>query len=149
MTRLLFVCLGNICRSPTAEAVTRALVGQRQLEISVDSAGTGAWHVGNPPDRRMQAAASAAGYDMSSLRARQVTARDFQQFDIIYAMDRQNQIDLERIRPTGAVTPVRLFLEASGLQDADVPDPYYEGGFDSVVTLIERGSAALLDTLPR
>lgn len=149
MTRLLFVCLGNICRSPTAEAVVGALARQRSQPLTLDSAGTGAWHIGNPPDPRMQDAARAAGYDMRHLRARQVARADFTRFDVIYAMDRQNAADLERLRPVGASAPIRLFLGHLNTGAQDVPDPYYTGGFDGVVALIERAGAALLDDLGR
>ena len=153
--RLLFVCLGNICRSPTAEAVTRALAADRGLAMTLDSAGTGNWHIGHPPDPRMQAAAKRAGYDLSSLRARQVTPADFTRFDVVFAMDRQNLADLEALRPpqngAQALADLRLFRshdpEGGTGRHADVPDPYLEGGFDQVLRLIERTSGALLDAL--
>ena len=142
--RILFVCLGNICRSPTAEGVTRVLAEQAGIAVVLDGAGTGAWHVGEPPDRRMQAAARAAGYDLSSLRARQAVAEDFDRFDLILAMDEQNRLDLEALRPAGNETPVRLFLSYGHSGRRDVPDPYYEGGFDAVVAMIEDAAAGLL-----
>ncbi|MEO1679834.1 MAG: low molecular weight protein-tyrosine-phosphatase [Pseudomonadota bacterium] len=135
--RLLMVCLGNICRSPTAEAALRAEATAHGLALEVDSAGTGSWHVGNPPDARMRVAAARAGLAMDHLRARQVGPRDFTRFDAIYAMDASNRADLEALRPSGNATPVHLF-RADGL---DVPDPYYTSTFDEVVTLI-RGEAA-------
>lgn len=149
--RLLFVCLGNICRSPTAEAVTRALGERAGQALALDSAGTGDWHVGAAPDPRMQEAARAAGYDLSALRARQVTREDFHAFDTIYAMDRQNLRDLQAIDPGGGAA-LRLFRDhdpEGGPGAQDVPDPYLEGGFDGVLRLIERTSARLLDDLPR
>ncbi len=146
---VLFVCLGNICRSPTAEAVTRALAGARGLSLVIDSAGTGNWHVGAAPDPRMQEAARAAGYELADLRARQVIRQDFERFDAIYAMDRQNLRDLEAIRPPGARAGLRLFRSHDPLGGADVPDPYLEGGFDAVVGLVERTAARLLDDLTR
>jgi len=147
--RLLFVCLGNICRSPTAEAVTRALAEARGLPLVIDSAGTGNWHLGAPPDSRMQHAAREAGYDLAHLRARQVTRQDFERFDVIYAMDRQNLRDLEALRPRGGAAELRLFRSHDPEGGADVPDPYLEGGFDGVVALVERTAARLLDDLPR
>lgn len=143
--RLLFVCLGNICRSPTAEGVTRTLAERAGLDVLLDSAGTGNWHQGEPPDRRMQAAARRAGYDLSALRARQAIAADFERFDLILAMDEQNRRDLERIRPAGNETALRLMLSFGGTELRDVPDPYYSGGFDSVLKLIENAASALLD----
>jgi protein-tyrosine phosphatase len=147
--RLLFVCLGNICRSPTAEAVTRALAERRGLALDLDSAGTGDWHLGAPPDPRMQAAARAAGYDLSALRARQVGPDDFRRFDILYAMDRQNARDLDALRPAGASAELRLFRTHDPEGGRDVPDPYLEGGFDGVLRLVERTAAHLLDDVER
>lgn len=149
MTRILFVCLGNICRSPTAHGVFQALVRQRDLEsaIGVDSAGTGGWHVGEVPDRRATAAARERGYDLSSLRARQVTAADFAAFDYILAMDRDNLRNLEALRPAGYEGQLRLFLDYHpDPSTRDVPDPYYgEGdGFDFVLDLVEEASRGLL-----
>ncbi|MBK5932666.1 protein tyrosine phosphatase [Rhodovulum imhoffii] len=144
MTRILFVCLGNICRSPTAEGVFRGLAEAAGVAVQVDSAGTGGWHVGNPPDRRAQAAAAARSYDLSGLRARQVCPEDFDRFDLILAMDRSNRADLERLRPAGNTTPVRLFLDYAGGSQREVPDPYYEGGFDRVLDLIEAASRGVL-----
>ena len=127
--RVLFVCLGNICRSPAADAVMRKLAP----DWEIDSAGTGAWHVGNPPDERSAAEGARRGYDLTSLRARQFAAADFDRFDHIYAMDRSNLRNIEKLRPSGNPTQVELFLE-----NADVPDPYYEGGFDHMYDLIEK-----------
>lgn len=145
--RILFVCLGNICRSPTAEGVTRALAEKAGVSVELDSAGTGSWHVGDPPDRRMQAAARAAGYDLSELRARQSQPSDFETFDLILAMDEQNRMDLERLRPAGNETPVRLFLSYGSSGRVNVPDPYYDGGFDGVVRMIEEAAEGLLAEL--
>lgn len=146
-TRILFVCLGNICRSPTAEGVFTALAAKAGATVEVDSAGTGDWHVGDPPDARAQAEAAGRGYDLSVLRARQAVAADFARFDLILAMDRANLAALERMRPAGSATPVRLFLDyADGPRD-EVPDPYYEGGFDLVLDLIEDASTGLLARL--
>lgn len=144
MTRILCVCLGNICRSPTAEAVLRHKGGDR---IRVDSAGTGGWHIGNRPYAPAIQAAEKRGYDLSNLRARKVTARDFDTFDLILAMDPHNQNDLEAMRPTGNATPVRLILEfAPHLGATDVPDPYYTGDFEQALDLIEAASEALLQS---
>lgn len=145
--RLLFVCLGNICRSPTAEGVMRALAKRDGVVLELDSAGTGAWHIGEPPDRRMQAAARAAGYDFSDLRARQAVAEDFDRFDLILAMDEENAAALERLRPAGNDTPVRLMLSHGASGRREVPDPYYDGGFDAVLRMIEEAAEGLLAQL--
>jgi protein-tyrosine phosphatase len=149
---ILFVCLGNICRSPTAEAVMRTLAAREapQLSLRVDSAGTSNYHPGSPPDRRSQAAALLRGYDMSGLRARQVRRSDFEQFDLILAMDHENLEDLRAAAPTAAHPRIRLFLEyAERPARLDVPDPYYggPGGFDEVLDLIEAASRGLLKQL--
>lgn len=141
--RLLFVCLGNICRSPTAEAVAAALAPRHGLTLSVDSAGTGDWHLGHPPDPRMQEAARAAGYDLSGLRARQIGAADFARFDLILAMDRRNLADIEALR-RGSETPATLLLPFGSDGGTDVPDPYLVGGFGETVTLIEGAVDGLL-----
>lgn len=142
MTRVLFVCLGNICRSPAAEGVTRALAALRGLDLELDSAGTGDWHVGSPPHPPMIAAARARGVDLGSLRARQVCTADFGRFDLILGMDRANLEAIERLRPRGSATPVQLFLAK-----AEVPDPYFDGSFEAALDLIEAGAARLLDQL--
>lgn len=142
--RILFVCLGNICRSPTAEAVARKLAAEAGLAVEVDSAGTGAWHIGNPPDGRMTTAAAKAGYDLTPLRARQFETRDFEQFDLILAMDRSNLAEIERQRPVGSTTPAALLLPHGTSGREEVPDPYYEGGFELVVELIEDAMHGLL-----
>lgn len=139
MTRILIVCLGNICRSPTAEAVLRDLARAEGPGIEVDSAGTGDWHVGNPPHPPAIRAAAARGYDMQALRARQVRAEDFHAFDLILAMDRANLRDLGALRPADAPADLRLFLG-----DDEVPDPYFTGDFDGALDLIEAGARACL-----
>lgn len=153
MTRLLFVCLGNICRSPTAEGVMRALVREAGLErrIELDSAGTGAWHVGESPDARATDAARRRGIALEGA-AREVRPRDFEEFDLILAMDRSNQRNLQRLAPDApAREKVRLLREwdpgAGG--ELDVPDPYYGGpdGFDRVLDLVQASCAALLEEL--
>jgi protein-tyrosine phosphatase len=147
--RILFVCLGNICRSPTAEVVFRevALREAPDLTFQVDSAGTAGYHVGQAPDPRTRAAALRRGYDLSPLRARVVEPPDFEEFDLILAMDRENLFDLQRRAPHNARERVRLFLEfAPELGTTDVPDPYYGGsnGFEEVLDLVEAASRGLL-----
>ncbi|MAY31425.1 MAG: low molecular weight phosphotyrosine protein phosphatase [Rhodovulum sp.] len=145
--RILFVCLGNICRSPSAHGVFETLAAREGLDVVVESAGTGGWHIGDPPDRRATAEAAARGYDLSHLRAQQVTARDFGRFDLIIGMDHANIAALERMRPMGDDTPVDLFLSYGTSTRTEVPDPYYEGGFDMVLDLIEDASAGLITRL--
>jgi len=145
--RVLFVCLGNICRSPTAEGVCTHLARQRGMAVTADSAGTGGWHVGEPPDRRAIAAASSRGYDISALRARQVGRADFDRFDLILGMDESNIAALERLRPAMSETPVEPFLRYAPGPETEVPDPYYDGGFDRVIELVEMAGRGLLDAL--
>jgi protein-tyrosine phosphatase len=147
--RILFVCMGNICRSPTAEGVFRQQVEAAGLggHIRVDSCGTAAYHVGEPPDARSRAAAAARGYDLSQQRARQFSAADFQRFDWILAMDRSNLAQLEALRPAHWQGYLGLMLTlAPELSREEVPDPYYggSGGFEEVLDLLETASAALL-----
>ena len=152
--RVLFVCLGNICRSPTAEAVFREFVRHHApgLEVQIDSAGTADFHVGEPPDPRALRAAAARGLDMSGLRARQVERSDFERFDLILAMDRSNQAALLELSPPEYRSRVRLLLEfAAAAGREDVPDPYYGGvqGFDEVLDLVEEAAAGLLAEVRR
>ncbi|MBM2765191.1 low molecular weight protein-tyrosine-phosphatase [Burkholderia anthina] len=147
-----FVCLGNICRSPTAEGVMRHQVDAAGLtaRIAIDSAGTGDWHVGEPPDTRAQAAAHTRGYDLSALRARQVSAADFERFDLLLAMDEANLAELHRRCPPQHRDKVRLLMEfAPGAAETEVADPYFGGaqGFEQVLDQVERACAGLLDTL--
>lgn len=149
MVKVLFVCLGNICRSPTAEGVFRDLVAKKGLsdQIITDSAGTGAWHVGSPPDERAQKAALARGVDLSDLRARKAIAKDFIQFDYVLAMDRSNYANLQQICPPGYEDRLHMFLSFfENSPEEEVPDPYYGGaaGFDYVLDLIEEASVGLL-----
>ncbi|HEY3654259.1 MAG TPA: low molecular weight protein-tyrosine-phosphatase [Steroidobacteraceae bacterium] len=151
-TSILFVCLGNICRSPTAEGVLRHLVTTQapQLSVEIDSAGTGDYHLGDPPDARSQRAAMRRGIDLSGLRARQVTARDFAHFDLILAMDRSNLRALQSIRPAASHAQLRLFLEyAGGLDDLEVPDPYNgdASGFERVLDLATLAAQGLIAEL--
>ncbi len=146
-TRILFVCLGNICRSPTAEVVFRAAARRAGLgsALTIDSAGTGDWHVGNPPDYRAIEHAARRGYDLSMLRARQVNLTDFDRYDWILSMDRAVLAHLELMRPAPFSGYLGLFLDlAPQLGLRDVPDPYDEGpeGFELTLDLIERGSEA-------
>lgn len=145
--RILFVCLGNICRSPTAHGVFRQQAAQAGLSVMIDSAGTGDWHRGDPPDHRAIKAAAGRGYDLSDLRARQITAGDFTKFDRIYAMDRRNLRNIEALRPEGNTTPICLFLDLIGQSGQDVPDPYYDNSFEQMLDLIESGAEALLRDL--
>ena len=143
--RVLCVCLGNICRSPTAEAVLRAQAGDR---IEVDSAGTAGWHVGKPPYAPAIEAAVARGYDLRLLRARQITPADFDRFDLILAMDEDNLADIESLRPAETDTPVRLFLDyAPDVGRTAVPDPYYTRDFEEALDLIEVAARGLLAKL--
>lgn len=144
--RLLFVCLGNICRSPAAEGVVRRAFDAAGIAAELDSAGTGGWHVGAPPDPRMQAAARARGIDLSGLRARRARPEDFVAFDLILAMDSDNLADLESIRPEGARAELRRMLDFHpNPPRRDVPDPYYGGdaGFDHVLDLLEGAAEGL------
>lgn len=147
-TSVLFVCLGNICRSPTAHGVFQTLVEQQGFgaDIYVDSAGTAAYHVGNPPDQRSVAAARSRGYDLTALRARQVNAEDFQQFDYILAMDQENLLNLQRLQPANFNGHLGLFLPFGQCVETEVPDPYYGGvdGFEQVLDLVENASMGLL-----
>ncbi len=150
MAKVLFVCMGNICRSPTAEGVFRHLVEGEGLggQIMVDSAGTHAYHVGEPPDRRAQAAARRRGVDLSRQRARKAKSGDFKQFDYVLAMDRDNHAELAAICPPGEEHRLKLFLDfAPELDTGDVPDPYYGGGrgFEVVLDMVEKASQGLLD----
>lgn len=149
MVKVLFVCMGNICRSPTAEGVFRQLVNQAGLsdQIHIDSAGTHAYHVGEPPDRRAQAAARNRNIDLSSQRARKVHDEDFEQFDYVLAMDNSNYAELEFISELDQQHKLRLFLDfADNTDTREVPDPYYGGdrGFEHVLDLVEAASQGLL-----
>jgi protein-tyrosine phosphatase len=161
-TRVLFVCLGNICRSPTAEGVMRALVAREGLQdrIQLESAGTGAWHVGSAPDERATAAALTRGVELEG-RARQVMPEDFEEFDLLLAMDRENLRELRRLAPSDELrAKVRLLREFDPASAAlgpageaggelDVPDPYYggAGGFDEVFELVQAACEGLLERL--
>ncbi|GGC82013.1 low molecular weight protein-tyrosine-phosphatase [Vreelandella lutescens] len=153
MTRVLFVCLGNICRSPTAEGVFQRSLDRAGLSkrVSIDSCGVGDWHVGKAPDARAQAAALRRGVDISHLRARQLNASDFLEFDYVLGMDRENLAAMQLLKPADSQAKVGLFLAYAGLPDTDVPDPYYggESGFEQVLDMIEQASAGLIEELTR
>lgn len=150
MVKVLFVCMGNICRSPTAEGVFRAKVEAAGLseQIQIDSAGTHDYHIGKAPDSRTQVAAKQRGYDLSRLRGRQVTAQDFLAFDYVLAMDLDNLAILQRLRPKNASSHLGLFLAyARSHSQREVPDPYYGGaaGFERVLDMVEDAAEGLLN----
>ncbi|ATH79143.1 MULTISPECIES: low molecular weight protein-tyrosine-phosphatase [Halomonadaceae] len=153
MKRVLFVCLGNICRSPTAEGVFQQAVVRAGLDdrITIDSCGVGDWHVGKAPDPRSQAAARQRGIEIGHLRARQLKVSDFHEFDYVLGMDRENLAAMRALQPANSQAQVGLLLDYAGLPQSDVPDPYYGGddGFEQVLDLIERASQGLLDELQR
>jgi len=147
--KVLFVCMGNICRSPTAEGVFRHLVKQEQLEnfIETDSAGTHAYHVGEPPDRRAQLTATNRGIDISDLKARRVHEKDYEEFDYILAMDRDNLEILMAQTPKHLAERISLFLDfAEDHPESEVPDPYYGGpkGFERVFDMVNEAALGLL-----
>ncbi len=151
---VLFVCMGNICRSPTAEGVFRKVVSDAGLDahIHVDSAGTHAYHVNEPPDRRARAAAERRGFVLNNIRARRVIVEDFEHFDYILAMDEDNLLELQESAPEHHQSKISLFLEfAASTRELEVPDPYYGGavGFERVLDLVEEASRGLLETLKR
>lgn len=151
---VLFICMGNICRSPTAEAVFSHYVENAGVsgQISIDSAGTHDYHIGAPPDARAQRAAQQRGYDMSRLRGRQVCEEDFRRFDYVLAMDSSNLAILQRITPPGSATQPQLFLEyARHHSEREVPDPYYGGadGFERVLDMVEDAAQGLLEEIRR
>jgi len=146
--KILFVCFGNICRSPTVEGVARHLAACEapQLGLTFDSAGTAGYHSGDAPDPRSQRAALARGYDISGLRARQLTAQDFHRFDLLLAMDQDNLAAMRALAPRGAAGRARLFLSFHPQRgERAVPDPYYGGpaGFEAVLDLAEQGAREL------
>ncbi|GAA3907194.1 low molecular weight protein-tyrosine-phosphatase [Halomonas cibimaris] len=147
--KVLFVCLGNICRSPSAEGVFRRAVEQAglALRITVDSCGIGDWHAGNPPDERAQAAARRRGIDISGLRARQLRREDFYAFDYILPMDYGNLRDIRAMAPDAHGAHIELFLAFAGIPQGEVPDPYYGGeqGFEEVLDMIEAASQGLVE----
>ncbi|HYP81052.1 MAG TPA: low molecular weight protein-tyrosine-phosphatase [Steroidobacteraceae bacterium] len=150
--RILFVCLGNICRSPTVEAVARELARREApaLDLEFDSAGTAGYHIGDPPDARSVQAARHRGYDLSALRARQLQPGDFERFDLLLAMDEENLAQMQSMAPRGGAGRARLFLSfAPEAGHRSVPDPYYgdAAGFDTVLDLAEHGVRGMLRSL--
>ncbi|MFZ0266481.1 low molecular weight protein-tyrosine-phosphatase [Caulobacter sp.] len=147
---VLFVCLGNICRSPLAEAAFRVEAERRGLEVEIDSAGTGGWHVGDPPDRRAQAVARRQGVDISGYRGRQVKPEDFHRFTHVVALDRDNLADLRRIQPSDGTAALLLLLDVvEGRRGKSVADPYYGDDADFEVTWADAvvGAAGLADLI--
>jgi len=146
MTRLLFVCLGNICRSPTAEAVFAQRAWVAGLRVQVDSCGTSGWHQGEPPYPPAISAAAKRGYDLTALRARQISPADFTEFDHILVMDRRNLADVQALCPKGGTAP-QLFMSYAPAFAEEVPDPWYTGEFDTVLEMIEAASDGLIAAL--
>ena len=148
-TKILFVCMGNICRSPTAEAVFRHKASEAGLDVHIDSAGTIAHHVGEQPDSRSRREGESRGYDFTGQRARQLQKSDFHDFDHLFAMDSDNLRDMLSLCPADMQHKVRLFLTMIDGQVRDVPDPYYGGarGFTEVLELVEQASEALVNEL--
>ena len=146
--RILFVCLGNICRSPTAEGVFRAMAAEAGLAVEVDSCGTGGWHAGEAPHPPAIAAAGRRGYDLTGLRARQIDVGDFARFHRILVMDRANLRDVRALLPPGGVEP-ELFLTHAPQHGQEVPDPWYTGEYDRVLDMIEDASRGLIAALRR
>lgn len=151
--KVLFVCLGNICRSPTAEGVFRRELARAgcQDRVDIDSCGLGHWHLGKAPDPRAQAAAEQRGIDISGLRARQLQAQDFAGFDYVLGMDRDNLRAMLAMKPAHAKAHVGLLLDFADLAESEVPDPYYGGdeGFERVFTLLEAAAEGLVEHIQR
>lgn len=151
--KVLFVCLGNICRSPTAEGVFRRALEKAGLadEVVIDSCGVGSWHVGKAPDSRAQQAALCRGIDLSDLRARQLNEQDFAKFDYVLGMDQDNLRAMRDLKPANSQAHVSLLLDFAGTPGAEVPDPYYGGdeGFENVLNMIEAASEGLIQHLKR
>ncbi|BDP34662.1 TPA: low molecular weight phosphotyrosine protein phosphatase [Vibrio parahaemolyticus] len=149
MKKILVVCMGNICRSPTGEAVLRAKAKELGVDVDIDSAGTIGYHTGNTPDSRAMAAGKQRGYSFKGMRARQVSVQDFEDFDLVLAADKANLADLLDICPAEHRHKVSLFLSHSNSSYDEIPDPYYGGddGFELVLDLIEEASVAVLQKL--
>ena len=151
--KVLFVCLGNICRSPTAEGVFRRALEQAGMagQVEIDSCGVGNWHVGKAPDARAQQAALSRGIDITALRARQLSAQDFVDFDYLLGMDQDNVSAMRQLKPANSQAHVGLLLDFAGTPGGEVPDPYYGGeeGFENVLNMIEAASDGLIQHLKR
>lgn len=151
--KVLFVCLGNICRSPTAEGVFRRTLEQAGMAeaVQIDSCGVSDWHIGKAPDARAQQAALLRGIDLSGLRARQLSEQDFHDFDYVLGMDQDNLRAMRDLKPANSQAHVGLLLDFAGTPGAEVPDPYYGGdeGFENVLNMIEAASAGLIQHLKR
>ncbi|MFB9867608.1 low molecular weight protein-tyrosine-phosphatase [Vreelandella sulfidaeris] len=151
--KVLFVCLGNICRSPTAEGVFRRALEQAGMagQVEIDSCGVGNWHVGKAPDARAQQAALSRGIDITALRARQLSAQDFVDFDYVLGMDQDNVSAMRQLKPANSQAHVGLLLDFAGTPGGEVPDPYYGGeeGFENVLNMIEAASDGLIQHLKR
>lgn len=147
--KILVVCMGNICRSPTGEAILRAKSQQMGVDVDIDSAGTIGYHQGNPPDPRAKAAAEKRGYSFKGIRARKVIDSDFERFDLILAADEDNLADLKMQCPSHLQHKLRLFLSYADSDYEEIPDPYYGGdrGFELVIDLIEEASENILRSL--
>ena len=150
--KVLFVCLGNICRSPTAEAVLRSQAEAGGVELVIDSAGTAAYHIGKSPDARSMAAAQKRNIHMQGLKARQVSEQDFYEFDYVFAMDKANYDDLRDLQPADGKAELVLFLDEYGSKERnEVPDPYYGGdlGFEWVLDLLESACSDFLTRIQK
>jgi len=148
---ILFVCMGNICRSPLAEGVFGKIASDRDLRerFWLDSAGTGGWHVGDPPDVRSVETAAKYGIDIADQLCRKLTQADFEAFDLILAMDRDNLADIMRLKGSGSLTETAMFLDYAGEGEIEIPDPYYGGrdGFELSYEMLARGSGRIIDRL--
>lgn len=147
---VLFICMGNLCRSPSAEAVFRHKITEQGIDLTIDSAGTSGSHVREKPDHRAVKAGEARGYSFDKLRARKVTAQDFSEFDMVIAMDKDNIRELKKVAPAEQHHKIVLFLDfADSFDDSEVPDPYYGGarGFQLVLDMLEAASEGLIDKL--
>jgi protein-tyrosine phosphatase len=146
--KILMVCLGNICRSPMAEGVMLSLIQEQEMDWEVDSAGTGSWHIGELPDRRAIATCKRHGIDITSQRARQIRSDDIDAFDLILTMDRANHIDvLQLARSEAHQRKIKLIMQYGASEETDVPDPYYDGSFDQVYTLLQTACAEVMRSL--